>query len=69
MLVLVFLPFIQKEELMGYMASEWSYKNQHLSCRGKFKFQIQVQISGEFESSEFELSRSHVTNDDVLNLK
>ena len=52
---------------MGYMASEWSYKNQGLSYQGKFQWIFDqliiwnlVRVSGEFELSEFELSGSTV---------
>ena len=44
------------------MASEWSYKNQNSSYRGKFQWIFDqgkenlVRVSGEFELSEFELT-------------
>ena len=47
------------------MASKWSYKpkDQNLSCQGKFQWNFDqgkgnlVQVSGELELSEFELTK------------
>ena len=41
------------------MASEWSYKNQNSSYRGKFPWNLKgnlVRVSEEFELSEFEFT-------------
>ena len=60
MFVLAFLPIMQQEELIG-----WSYKpkDQNLSYQGKFQWKFDqgkgnlVQVSGELELSEFELTK------------
>ena len=57
-LVLVFSPFITRRA--NGVASEWSYKNQNSSNRGKFQWNFDegkeslVRVIGELELSEFE---------------